>query len=236
MRKYTKVSNCPPELEKQIFLVNKLPAYTDQENRQLSRHFVEIVREIVNVESEDWSAREKIEMRFNKLMPMDVADYLIQNTKNLIQLQNAADAFLILLQSQSILRKAADTNRNGAATVESKDPITDAHNRVVGEIRLVARIIRDDEGYNRMHLPDVIRIISDPSFPFERIKSCGFCSRIFWAKRTDAEVCSKECSDKLSKKKYQARNKETLNEKRRANYNQNKKLKQMRSKKNNGTL
>ncbi len=230
-QRYIKVSDCPPELGVEISLVNLLPAYSDEDNWQFSRQFAEIVNEIVNVEFEDWSAREKIETRFNLLMPKEVAGHLIQNTKSLIELQEASEKFIVLLQSQSILRKAADTNRNGAAIVESKNPITDALNRVVGEIHLVVQIIRDDEGYNRLHLSDIIRIFSDPSFPFKRIKSCKICSKIFWAKRTDAEACTKECSDKLSKKNYQRRNKEAINAQRVKNYRQNKKLKEIRSKK-----
>lgn len=235
--RYSKVSDCPPELDKQIKLVNLLPSYTDEDNWQLSRQFAALVNEIKNVEYEDWSAREKIETRFNNLMPKEVAASLIQTTKSLIELQEASEQFLVLLQSQSILRKAADTNRNGAAIVESKDPITDALNRVVGEIRLVVPIVRDDEGYNRMHLPDVVRILSDPSFPFERIRMCKNCSNIFWAKRTDAQACGKECSDKLSKKDYQTRNKEAINAKRQATYQSKKQQKAGKERsKNNGNL
>ena len=71
-----------------------------------------------------------------------------------------------------------------------------------------------------------------------RIQRCRRCSNIFWAKRLDAKACSKKCSDVLSQRKRQRkikRNKEKINEQRRKNYSHNKKLKEIKEKKN-GTL
>ncbi len=64
-----------------------------------------------------------------------------------------------------------------------------------------------------------------------RFKVCPVCADIFWAFRSDKKACSK-CSIIYRQRVFQNKNKAAIKEKRRANYEQNKKLKELRKKKN----
>lgn len=66
-----------------------------------------------------------------------------------------------------------------------------------------------------------------------RFKFCPVCAEIFWAFRSDKKACDK-CSNLYRQKVFQSKNKDEINEKRKAAYQQNKKVKEM--KKKNGTL
>lgn len=69
----------------------------------------------------------------------------------------------------------------------------------------------------------------------ERLRACEICSRIFWANYKNSFTCSTPCLNALRQRRHREKNKEAINEKRRANYDRNKKLKQLKEKKN-GTL
>lgn len=59
----------------------------------------------------------------------------------------------------------------------------------------------------------------------DRIRSCGVCSHIFWAKRRNAETCSPNCLNVLRQRRFREQNKEKVNARRRENYAYKKKLK-----------
>lgn len=65
---------------------------------------------------------------------------------------------------------------------------------------------------------------------FRRLRNCVVCSSIFWAYRLNAKFCSKKCSNVHHQRLYQTENRETINSKRKENYQYK------RRKKNNGTL
>lgn len=69
----------------------------------------------------------------------------------------------------------------------------------------------------------------------DRIRACEICGRIFWAKYKNSETCSTLCLNALRQRRHRKTNKEAINEKRRANYRRNKKLKQLRGKNNDTT-
>ncbi len=69
----------------------------------------------------------------------------------------------------------------------------------------------------------------------DRIRTCEICEQVFWANYKNSFTCSTPCLNALRQRRHRKTNKEAINEKRRANYDRNKKLKQLKEKKN-GTL
>ncbi len=69
----------------------------------------------------------------------------------------------------------------------------------------------------------------------DRIRTCEICEQVFWANYKNSFTCSKPCLNALRQRRHRKTNKEAINEKRRENYRQNKKVKEIREKKN-GTL
>ncbi len=69
----------------------------------------------------------------------------------------------------------------------------------------------------------------------DRIRICEICSHFFWAAYKNSFTCSEPCLNALRQRRHREKNKEAINEKRRANYDRNKKLKQLKERKN-GTL
>ncbi len=69
----------------------------------------------------------------------------------------------------------------------------------------------------------------------DRIRECVICSRLLWAENKNSFTCSSTCRNALRQRRHREKNKEKINAKRRDNYDRNKKLKEMRKKKN-GTL
>jgi len=45
---------------------------------------------------------------------------------------------------------------------------------------------------------------------FDRIRECSVCGKIFWASRTDAEACSKQCGNTLNGRRHRVRQLEDL--------------------------
>jgi hypothetical protein len=93
-------------------------------------------------------------------------------------------------------------------------------------------VIRKDENGNNYveGLAGVIhKIIPD------RFRMCEICNRIFWANYKNSFTCSMPCLNALRQRRHRKTNKEVINAKRRDNYRRNKKLKQLKEKKN-GTL
>jgi predicted nucleic acid-binding Zn ribbon protein len=74
-----------------------------------------------------------------------------------------------------------------------------------------------------------------PGVDADRIRRCAICLKIFWAKNKNSETCSEPCRNALRQRRHREKNKEEVNAKRREYYRQNKKLKEIREKKN-GTL
>lgn len=66
----------------------------------------------------------------------------------------------------------------------------------------------------------------------DRIRACEICERIFWANYKNSYTCSQTCLNALRQRRHRKTNKEAINEKRRANYDRNKKLKEIKEKKN----
>ncbi|MDQ3713850.1 MAG: hypothetical protein M3388_16745 [Acidobacteriota bacterium] len=59
----------------------------------------------------------------------------------------------------------------------------------------------------------------------DRIRECGICSRIFWAKNKNSQTCSGPCRNALRQRKHRKKNKEKINADRRRNYQNKKNLK-----------
>lgn len=73
------------------------------------------------------------------------------------------------------------------------------------------------------------------SIEFDRLRVCEICNQIFWANYKNSFTCSTPCLNALRQRRHRKKNKEVINAKRKANYDRNKKLKQLKEKKN-GTL
>lgn len=52
----------------------------------------------------------------------------------------------------------------------------------------------------------------------DRIRACKICNAVFWAIRKDSESCSPHCYNTLRQRLHREKNREIINERRRANY------------------
>lgn len=52
----------------------------------------------------------------------------------------------------------------------------------------------------------------------ERIRSCEICSSVFWASYKNSVTCSESCLNALRQRKHRAKNKDSINAKRRKKY------------------
>lgn len=59
----------------------------------------------------------------------------------------------------------------------------------------------------------------------DRLRVCETCGNYFWAARFEAKTCSKKCYNTFRQKQFRDKNRERLNENRRANYTYKKTLK-----------
>ncbi len=94
-----------------------------------------------------------------------------------------------------------------------------------------ATIIRNEDG--NLRGSGLLGLIG--TFKDSRLRRCVICSRIFWAENKNSSTEAETCRNALRQRRHRQKNKEEVNAKRRENYRQNKKLKQLKEKKN-GTL
>lgn len=85
-----------------------------------------------------------------------------------------------------------------------------------------------DEGFIKPVQSELIELFEKYDIPFFRIRECPDCEKIFWAKRTDAKACSKPCSERISSRVYEARNRDEINKKRREVYAETKEREEKR--------
>ena len=233
MRKHKNVSKCPSKLQEIIELVNLLPPNAEQ------------VLKIVNERSynnECWIQKgdiavfdflsEKAEMYyfdtiFKSLVRKKIAEYCLQPERNIIESYND------LLKAKSLFRHFAKINRQYPNWNEIKDNKFEQYKFQLHfltidykERQFAVFVGVMPDGFIKTSRSELLEIFESEEVPFYRIRACEICEKIFWAKRTDAKTCkNKKCSNALSQRKYQNRNKDEINEKRRENYQYKKKSK-----------
>ncbi len=222
--------NCPDELEKLIDLVNLLPPEPDIE--EMSKRIADLAAEVYG-RNPDGKPREisTLQARFKALITnTELFNYLVDEFFGLINMESAPKNFSYLVQSKKILQYIAQTNQ------QKNEDEDFAFYRTVSGINFVVSFYREKNNAVRPSMPSLAEILQDPEIPQTRIRLCEICSRIFWASYKNSFTCSKPCLNALRQRRHRKTNKEAINEKRRANYRQNKKLKEIKEKKNNGTL
>ncbi len=98
-------------------------------------------------------------------------------------------------------------------------------------ISIKTTLKRDDD--EQLQITGLAALIG--KFDARRLRLCEICKRIFWANYKNSFTCEKNCLNALRQRRHREKNKEEINTKRRDNYRQNKKLKEIRRIKN-GTL
>jgi hypothetical protein len=221
MRKYIKVSECPPLLAELIDLVNLIP--TDVELPEIE------FSEYLKISSEDLPEFDDFPVTDISFLPAELIVYLEKSaSKFLDNYDNMGEARKNLFREANYYNdyKEFRSIRNDLLYIAGKHAPKDSFflesrtmvyttNKGTFEI-LPSKLLEAIYGVER-----------------RRIRICDFCKKIYWAKRLDAQTCgNKRCSDVLSARKYQSRNKAEINRKRRTNYEQIKKLKEIKEKKN----
>jgi ssDNA-binding Zn-finger/Zn-ribbon topoisomerase 1 len=188
MRNYKKVSECPPELEKIIELVNLMPPGAD-----------ELLSNIQTSAESRAQAKETLDEKIIEyLFGCELTTATIHRPFNLIKAKNLLTVlsemsrrFASEFQSNpsdvdglytTYLRSLSDNNANWTFSTHVS---FDSSNGVIKPVK-----------------NELFEIFEKYKIPFYRIRSCPICRDFYWAKKTNSQSCGrKKCIDDLQNQK-----------------------------------
>lgn len=225
MRKPKEAVKCPPLLKEIIELTNLLP--TNAETL-----FNEICEErIISIDDKGLIIRDTAK----EILGEKLVDYIFDREPE----TKSVERFNDLIKAKKLFRHFAELNKKFPDWKKNKP---DNYQQYKFLLHFLTVNYQDrefpvllgftNEGFIKPSQSEFLEIFETYNIPFYRIKACENCSKVFWANRTDANACDKPCSEILSTKKYEERNKEEINAKRQENY----KYKKKRKKQKNGNL
>ncbi len=88
------------------------------------------------------------------------------------------------------------------------------------------------KGHLVLKTTEFFEFIRDHEIEARRIRECFVCFKVFWAKRLETWTCSKQCGNIWRQHKWQKKNKDLYNERRRNNYAYKQAIKNLKEKKN----
>lgn len=211
MRKSKETTKCPELLEEIIELTNLLPTNAETlfdeicEERIISRNDKGLI----------------ISDTAKEILDEKLVDYIFDREPKTEFLERFND----LTKAKNLFRHFAELNKNFPDWTKNK---IDKHQQYKFLLHFLTVNYQSrkfpvllgftNEGFIKPSKSEFLEIFETNNIPFYRIKACGKCSKIFWANRTDAKVCKKQCSEILSTSNYTNKNKEEINAKRRENY------------------
>jgi ssDNA-binding Zn-finger/Zn-ribbon topoisomerase 1 len=185
MRHYKKISECPPELEKIIELVNLMPPGVDGL--------------LSNIQD---SAEARVEAK--KILDEKLIDYLFGYTPTLASMYRPFN----LIKAKNLLSTLSEMSRRFASEFQNNLSDTD-------RLYLTYMRAADDARFFQCHLVfdssngvikpvknELFEIFEKYKIPFYRIRSCPICHDFYWAKKTNSQSCGrKKCIDDLQNQK-----------------------------------
>jgi hypothetical protein len=185
MRTYKKVSECPPELEKIIELVNLMPPGVDEllSNIQTSLEACAQAKKILDPKIIEY------------LFGYEPTVKLMYRPFNLIKAKN-----LFLTLSEMSRRFASEFENNLSDT----DRLFLTYMRASSATRFFQCHLAFDSsnGVIKPIKDELFEIFEKYKIPFYRIRSCPICRDFYWAKKTNSQSCGrKKCIDDLQNQK-----------------------------------
>jgi hypothetical protein len=188
MRSYKKVSECPPELEKIIELVNLLPPGVDEmlSNIQTSAEARDQARQILNPK---------------------IIEYLFGYEQTLASLYRPFN----LIKAKNLLLTLSEMSRRFASEFQNNP--SDVNRLYITYLQSLSD--NNANWYFSTHLSfdssngvikpvknELFEIFEKYKIPFYRIRSCPICRDFYWAKKTNSQSCGrKKCIDDLQNQK-----------------------------------
>jgi hypothetical protein len=188
MRNYKKVSECPPELEKIIGLVNLMPPGVD-----------EMLSNIQTSEEARASAR--------AILDEKLIDYLFEYTPKLATMYRPFD----LIKAKKLLSTLSEMSRRFDSEFQNNH--LDISRLYITYLQSLSD--NNDSWYFHTHIVfdssngvikpvknELFEIFEKYKIPFYRIRSCPICRDFYWAKKTNSQSCGgKKCIDDLQNQK-----------------------------------
>jgi hypothetical protein len=203
-RKYQKVSECPPLLEKMIELVNLLPTDAQQ-------LFDKICKRRVRVRNDNGVI---IQDTAKEILNEKIVEYCFDREP----VYESLERFNDLIKAKNLFRHFVELNKKFPAWKEAqKDKVerykfnlnfftVDYQNREFSVL-----LSFNSEGFIKLRRSDFLDMFEDSDIPIYRIRECKVCLNIFWAKKTNSITCGKQsCIDGLQNEKKKTA-KEKLN-------------------------
>ncbi len=185
MRNYKKVSECPPELEKIIELVNLMPPGVD-----------ELLSDIQDSAEARDQARETLNPK--------IVDYLFGYEPTLASMYRPFN----LIKAKNLLLTLSEMSRRFAAEFQSNPLDTDrlyiTYMRAADDARFFQchLVFDSSNGVIKPVRNELFEIFEKYKIPFYRIRSCPICHDFYWAKKTNSQSCGrKKCIDDLQNQK-----------------------------------
>ncbi len=188
MRNYKKVSECPPELEKIIELVNLMPPGVD-----------EMLSNIQTSEEARASAR--------AILDEKLIDYLFGYTPTLASMYRPFN----LIKAKNLLSNLSEMSRRFASEFQNNHlDISQLYGIYVQSLSdnnanwyFHTHIVFDSaSGIVKPVKNELFEIFEKYKIPFYRIRSCPICLDFYWAKKTNSQSCGrKKCIDDLQNQK-----------------------------------
>jgi hypothetical protein len=188
MRNYKKVSECPPELEKIIELVNLMPPGVDEmlSNIQTSSEACAQARETLN---------------------QKIIEYLFGCELTTATMHRPFD----LIKAKNLLAVLSEMSRRFASEFQSNP--SDVDRLYINYLQSLSD--NNANWYFSTHLSfdsstgvikpvknELFEIFEKHKIPFYRIRSCPICQDFYWAKKTNSQSCGrKKCIDDLQNQK-----------------------------------
>jgi hypothetical protein len=185
MRNYTKVSECPPELEKIIELVNLMPPGVD-----------EMLSNIQDSAEARAQAKETLNPK--------IVEYLFEYSPTLASMYRPFD----LIKAKNLLLTLSEMSRRFASEFQNDPLDTDrlyiTYMQTSGDTRAFYGYLVFDSasGVIKPVKNELFEIFEKYKIPFYRIRSCPICRDFYWAKKTNSQSCGrKKCIDDLQNQK-----------------------------------
>lgn len=228
---------CPKVLSVLVNLANRLPTDDDlpdflEFEKRGKEKLTQIERANLSLE-ESWKrAVEEIMTDLGKRMGNLVTFILVQAFAHVGKLPESS--YLDEILSPDVVRAFV----GGYVNIKSDRDNLIKFAQALNEIRKGKREKSNLERFEMIAVPFIsednkVEIESNTAFfnaikgiEADRLRICEVCSRIFWAKRRDAETCSPNCLNVLRQRRFRLQNKEKVNARRRENYAYKKKLKE----------
>ncbi len=185
MRNYKKISECPPELEKIIELVNLMPPGVD-----------EMLSNIQDSAEARASAR--------AILDEKLIDYLFEYTPTLASMYRPFD----LIKAKNLLSTLSEMSSRFASEFQNNhldmSQLYGTYMQTSGDMRFFQSYIVFDSsnGVIKPVKNEIFEIFEKYKIPFYRIRSCPICRDFYWAKKTNSQSCGgKKCIDDLQNQK-----------------------------------